>query len=209
MRLVPRSRTLRLLVVALPALLLAGLGLLHPVVLTPDTAQRWRDLHLALLPAFPLLAGSVWLLLRGETGPAAWSARGLSVAYAVLYGALDAIAGIGAAHQVLRATARGQARPPVEHLYDIADPLGALGVQALAAALLLTGGVLWLRTRSLRAVAGAVVAAGSCWLFLVHHVFPPRGVLALIGIAVGLMLLEAARSCSARRDDEVGGRLGR
>lgn len=195
----PRPRTLLPLLVALPALLLAGLGLLHPVFLTPDTAERWRLLHLVLLPAFPLLAVSVWVLLRGERGPAAGGARGLAVSYAVLYGALDAIAGVGAAHQVLRTSARGDARPPIEDLYDIADPLGQLGVLAMAASLLLTAAVLWLRGRSVPALTGGLVAVGSCWFFLQHHVFPPRGVLALVGVAAGLALMELSRSASPDR----------
>lgn len=186
----PRPRTPVL--VALPALLIAGLGLLHPVFLTPDTAERWRLLHLALLPAFPLLAGSVWFVLRGERGLAAWGARALAGAYAVLYGALDAIAGVGASHQVARTADRGDGRPPIEDLFDIADPLGALGVYALAAAALLTGVVLSRRHRSL-AVAGSLIVAVACYPFLRHHVFPPRGVLAVAAIGVGLALLEAAR----------------
>lgn len=189
----PRPRTLLLpLLVALPAALVAALGLLHPVFLTPDTAERWRLLHLALLPAFPLLAGSVWFVLRGERGPAAWGARLMAGAYAVLYGALDAIAGVGAAHQVVRTADRGDARPPIEDLYDIADPLGALGVYALAASAILTGLVLSRRNRPL-AIAGAVVVAGASYPLLRHHVFPPRGVLAVAAIGVGLALLEAAR----------------
>lgn len=186
----PRPRTPVL--VALPAALIAGLGLLHPVFLTPDTAERWRLLHLALLPAFPLLGASVWFVLRGERGPAAWGARLLAGAYAVLYGSLDAIAGVGASHQVLRTADRGDARPPIEDLFDIADPLGALGVYALAASALLTGLVLSRRHRPL-AITGAVVVAGACYPFLRHHVFPPRGVLAVAAIGVGLALLEAAR----------------
>lgn len=190
----PRSRTAALpLLVALPALLIGALGLLHPVFLTPDTAERWRLAHLLLLPAFPLLAGSVWFLLRGERGPGAWAARVLAFAYAVLYGALDAIAGVGAPHQVLRADERGDPGPNLGNVYEIGDRLGHLGVYALTAALLLTGGVLWLRGRSPYAVAGALVGAASCYPFLRHHVFPPKGVLAMVGIAVGLALLERAR----------------
>lgn len=190
----PGPRNLLPLLVALPALLLAGLGLLHPVFLTDDTAERWRLLHLLLLPAFPLLAASVWVLLRGERGPAALGARGLAASYAVLYGALDAIAGVGAAHQVLRASARGDARPPVEDLYDVADALGRLGVAALAASILLAGLLLWLRSRSALALVGGLLAGASCWFFLLHHVFPPRGVLALLGVAAGLALLELSRA---------------
>jgi len=191
---VPRSRTALLpLLVALPALVIAGLGLLHPVFLTPETAERWRLAHLLLLPVFPLVGASVWFLLRGEGGPAAWAARVFAFAYAVLYGALDSIAGIGAPHQVLRADERGEPGPNLGDVFEIGDRLGELGVYALAAALLLTGGVLWLRSHSPYAVVGAVVGALSCYPFLRNHVFPPRGVLAMVGIAVGLALLELAR----------------
>lgn len=181
------------LLVALPALVVALLGLLHPVFLTPETAERWRLAHLALLPAFPLVAVSVWAVLRGESGPVAWAARLLAGAYAVLYGALDAIAGIGAPHQVLRSAERGDPGPPLGDLYEIGDRLGALGVYALAAAGLLTGLALYRRTRSPLALLGAVAIAGSCYPFLRHHVFPPWGVLALLGVAAGLALLELSR----------------
>jgi hypothetical protein len=196
---VPRPRTLLLpLLVALPALLIAGLGLAHPIFLEPDTAQRWRLVHLLLLPAFPLLAGSVWFLVRRERGPAAWGARLLAVAYAVLYTALDSIAGIGASQQVLRTSERGDPRPPIEDLYEIGDVLGQLGVYALAAALALTGLVVFLRTRSPLALLGAAVAVAACWPFLRHHVFPPRGVLAVLALGLGLALLEAARGRPVR-----------
>ena len=59
-----RSRLALPLLVALPALVIAAAGVFHPVFLTPDTAERWRLAHLVLLPAFPLLAGSVLVLLR-------------------------------------------------------------------------------------------------------------------------------------------------
>ena len=192
----PRSRAVALaLLVAAPAFVVAGLGLLHPIFLEPDTAERWRLAHLLLVPVFPLVGASVWFVLRGERGPAAWGARVLAFAYAVLYLSLDAIAGIGAPHQVLGAARRGEPRPPIEDLYEIGDRLGALGVYALAAAGLLAGVVLFLRSRSRSPLApvGAVVLAGACYPFLRHHVFPPRGVLAMVGIGIGLALLELAR----------------
>ncbi|MCW2613802.1 MAG: hypothetical protein JWN08_796 [Frankiales bacterium] len=178
---------------ALPALVIGAVGLAHPIFLEPDSAERWRLAHLLLLPAFPLLAVSVFVLLRGERGPAAWGARVLSLAYAVLYGALDSIAGIGAPQQVIRAQERGEGRPPIGDLYEIGDQLGELGVYAFAAAGALTALVLYLRSRSpLAPVGGAVVVAAS-YPFLRHHVFPPRGVLAMVAIAVGLGLLELSR----------------
>lgn len=190
----PRSRTVLLaLLVAAPALVVAGLGLLHPVFLEPDTAERWRLAHLLLVPAFPLVGASVWFVLRGERGPAAWGARLLAAAYGVLYLSLDAIAGIGAPQQVLGAARRGEPRPPIGDLYEIGDRLGALGVYALGAAGLLAGLVLFLRSRSPLAPLGALVVAGACYPFLRHHVFPPRGVLAMVAIGVGLALLELSR----------------
>ena len=53
--------------------------------------------------------------------------------------------------------------------------------------------LLFLRTRSPLAVVGGLVVAAACYPFKLHHVFPPRGVLALVGIAVGLLLLELSR----------------
>ena len=188
-----RSRAAVALLVALPALIIAAAGLAHPVFLTPDTAERWQLAHLILLPAFPLLAVSIVALLRGERGPAAWGARVLAFAYAVLYGALDAIAGIGAPHQVLGAADRGDPAPPIGDLYEIGDRLGALGVYAFAAAGALTALVLFLSSRSPLALVGGVVVVAASYPFLQHHVFPPRGVLALVAIAVGLALLEVSR----------------
>ena len=184
---------LRVLLVCAPAFLIAWLGLAHPVFLTPETAERWRAAHLALLPAFPLVAVSVWAVLRGERGAAAWVARVLAGAYAVLYLALDSIAGVGAPHQVLNAAERGDPPPPIGDLYEIGDRLGALGVYALGAAALVAAAVLFLRSRSLLAPAGGVVVALACYPFLRHHVFPPRGVLALVAVGVGLALLELGR----------------
>lgn len=189
----PRSRAALPLLVALPPLVIGAVGLAHPVFLTPDTAERWRLAHLLLLPAFPLLAASIFVLLRGERGPSAWGARVLSLAYAVLYGALDAIAGIGAPQQVIRSAERGDAGPPLGDLYEIGDRLGHLGVYAFAASAGLTGLVLFRRTRSPLAVAGAAVAVAASYPFLRYHVFPPRGVLAMLAIAVGLGLLELSR----------------
>ena len=192
----PRSRIALPLLVALPALLVAFAGLFHPIFLNPDTAERWQTAHLLLLPGFPLLAVALFALLRGERGPAAWGARLLAVAYAVLYGALDTIAGIGAPAQVIRAAERGDPAPPINDLFEIGDKLGALGVYSLAAAVALTGYVLFLRHRSPLVVGGAVLAVAACKPFLDQHVFRPYGVLAMVGIGVGLGLIEAGRQRS-------------
>lgn len=179
------TRLLRALLVASPAFVLALLGLAHPQFLTPDSAERWRLVHLGFLPAFPLLAGSLLYLLRRESGPLAWVARVGAFGYAVLYGALDSIAGIGAP-ALVQARGRGA---PINDLFGAGDPLGHLGVYALALSLLITAGLLWWRTRDPLALLGGAVGAVCCYPFYRHHVFPPRGVLAVVGIGVALALL--------------------
>jgi hypothetical protein len=175
--------------VALPGVLLGLAGLAHPLFLTPETAERWRLVHLLLLPVFPLLGASVWLLLLGERGALAWTARGLAFVYAVGYSALDAIAGVGASNQVQRSAARGDARPPIEDLFEIGDPVGQAGVVALALAVVLTAIILLQRGAGPLAPAGAALAVGGSYLLYRHHVFPPRGVLGVLVIAAGLGLM--------------------
>ncbi len=194
----PTSRRLLPALAAAPPLAVGLVGLLHPVFLTPATAERWRLVHLLLLPLLPLVGASVWLLLLGVRGAVAWTARTLALVYAVLYTSLDSIAGIGAGHQVVRTAQRGEPRPPVEDLYDIGDPLGQGGVVALAAALALTSGVLWRRSGSRRVLAGGLLAVACCYPFLRHHVFPPRGALALLGVAAGVVLLAAGGAARRR-----------
>ncbi len=192
--------------VALPALVIAALGLAHPTFLTPETAERWRLAHLLLLPVFPLVAVSLWVVLRGERGPLAWVSRVLAFGWAVLYGALDAIAGLGAPQQVIRTAERGDPRPPIEDLFEMGDRLGELGVLCLAAAAASACVVLARRGRSPYAVAGGVLVVLSCYPLLRYHVFPPRGVLAMVGIGLGLALLELGRRAQDDRVTDAGGR---
>lgn len=182
------GRLPRALLIASPAYALALLGFAHPLFLTPQTADRWRAVHVLFLPLFPLLAIAVCALLRRCTGAVAWVARLAAFGYAVLYGALDAIAGIGAPATVQR---RGRAAP-IGDLFDAGDQLGHLGVLGLALALALTAGLLWWRTRSPWALGGGLVALAGCPWFYLHHVFAPRGVLALVAIGTGLALMALA-----------------
>jgi hypothetical protein len=100
-------RWVRVLVVAGPAVVLAGLGLLHPQELTATSAPWWTTLHIVLLPIFPLLAVSLWLLLRGVPGPVAWAARIAAYGYATFYSVTDVIVGIAAGELTQFNAARG------------------------------------------------------------------------------------------------------
>ena len=174
-----RHRTLLLLAVAGPPLLLAGLGLAHPAHLTGGTADAWKDLHVVLLPVFPLLALAPWLLTRGEHRAVRWAAIGLGYAYAVLYTALDVLAGIGAG-ALQQAGAVDQKRFLFAEGNDLAD----FGVWAYLLSASLAAAVALRRSR-LAALPGAVLVVAGAVSFLDSHVYWPRGGLTMVVLAVG------------------------
>jgi hypothetical protein len=178
------------LVTAAP-LLLAAAGLAHPHHLDASTAATWAGLHIALLPAFPLLTTGLVLPLRGKSRRdlsgaltvVAWVAAFL---YAAYYTGLDAVAGI-AAGTAVRHGATG-AVPP---LFATGDALGRAGAYALAVSALATCAVLLLH-HGARTLPGAVVLLAACWSFTDSHIFWPRGVLTMLAFAVAFALLTAA-----------------
>lgn len=174
--------------VALPGLVLAVLGWFHPPVLTPDTAQAWWTLHVVLLPIFPLLAGSLWLLLRGRRGVVPALARVAGYGYAVGYTALDALAGIAAG---LVVQTEGRASQAMLRLFDVGNVLGLVGAGCFLGAVLLTCTVLLPGGGPVALVGGAVLVLSSL-SFLDSHIYPPRGVATMLGIAVGCALLALA-----------------
>lgn len=180
-------RRLPVLLAALPALLVAAVGLTHPEVLTPETADAWFVGHLVLLPLFPAVAVSLWWVLSGERSPAAWGARILAYGWVVLYGALDAIAGVGLSYQVKQATANGTPQPNLGDTFRIADTIGRPGALLFAAAGLFAA-LAVLRHGALAVLGGVVVAVGSVVVYE-RHVFPPAGVLGMVAIGIGLGML--------------------
>lgn len=184
--------------VALPGLLLAGFGLLHPVFLAPSTAMVWWQLHVPLILLFPLLAVVLWVLLRGENGVTAWLARVAAYAYACFYTALDVLSGIGAG--LVTDVQQGGSQAVLE-LFALGDRLGHVGVWCLVAASALAGLVL-IRRDGMRAVPGTLVLVAAGYPFFVGHIFAPVGVMAMLGFALGCGLLAAAsRPASAPRAD--------
>lgn len=187
-------RTLRTVVLATaPPLFLAVAGLAHPRHLTASTAAQWTALHVALLPAFPLLALGLLVPLWGRPAGdldgaltvVAWAG---CLGYAAYYSGLDAVAGVSAG------TVAGHgAQEAVGWLFSTGDELGRAGVYALTVAALATGAVL-LRRHGVRVLPGAVVVLGACWSFLDSHIFWPRGVFTMLAFAVGFGLLSAAAS---------------
>ncbi|MFJ7217463.1 hypothetical protein [Amycolatopsis sp. NPDC098790] len=182
------SRWLRGLLFALPGLLLAGFGAVHPAVLDAATASWWAELHVLLLPVFPLPAVAQWLLLTSAPPWLRWPGRLAAFGFAVFYGGLDAVAGIAAGTVV---HAQHGATPVVGAVFGVGDLLGHLGAGCFLAANALIVFAAISRARW-RAVPGAVILLGASVSFLDSHIFWPRGVVTMIGVAVGTSWLSLA-----------------
>lgn len=197
----PPTAARRALVVAgaaLPPLLLAGVGIRHPHVLTPETATWWRDLHVIGLVLFPLLAVPPWLVVRGKGRAIEVTMLVLGLVYAAFYTALDAIAGIGGGAATL-AVGPG---PWVSSLFGVADQVVLPGVYAHLAAAVLAAVVVVATTRGLAlvaAVVGGVLVVGAAYEFVTSHIYYPYGVAAMVGLAVGWALLALAATAPDRR----------
>lgn len=188
-----RSRTAAVMVaVALPPLALAAAGLSHPTSLTAGTATLWRDLHIALLPVFPLLALAPILLTRRHDRRLGVVAIVLGFAYAVCYQALDILAGIAAGALKLEG---GQG---VTTMYALADGIVVKGVWSYVAVTVLASALV-IRHAGLRAVPGALIAVVAAVSFVDSHIFFPRGVVTMLGLAVGWTWLTLASYGPARR----------
>ncbi len=176
--------------VSVPPLLLAVAGLTHPSTLTAATSQHWFWLHLILIPVFPLLAVCWWLLLRGERGAVAGVARVAAFGYACFYSALDTVNGVAVGVLVWRsppdqvAATMARLRP----VLDVGNMLAFVGSGAFLLTAVLTG-ALFVRRFAGRAVPGAAVVVLSAISFLDSHIYWPRGVVTMVGLAVGLVLL--------------------
>jgi hypothetical protein len=204
-------RWARVVVVAGPAVVLAGLGLTHPQDLTATSAPWWTTLHVLLLPLFPLLALSLWLLLRGLPGPAAWVARVAAYGYAAFYTALDVLAGIAAGELTQLNAERGLPTGAVEvdRMFAVGNDLGEIGVWGFgiacaATALAVVGRV------GRRALPGAVVLVAAAVVFVAGgvHIYWPWGVGTMLGLAVGLGLLAAVLPDPQPRDRQRAGEPG-
>lgn len=194
-----RSAGRLMIAVALPPLALAAAGLVHPIYLTNGSATRWHDLHLLLLPVFPLLALGPWLLGRRHGRVLGWAVGVLGYVYATFYSALDVLAGIGAGALQERRLGGTFA------LFTQADALARIGTWAYLVATALTAAAgchaSW---RSARAAAStltgtALVIAGA-WTFRTGHIFWPRGVLAMLALSAGWAALAAVAPQTTQPD---------
>ncbi|MGW5714986.1 hypothetical protein ACWEVP_02365 [Amycolatopsis sp. NPDC003865] len=178
------SRWFQAVLFAAPGLLLAGFGAVHPAVLDAATAPRWTELHIVLLLVFPLPAAAQWFLLAPAPRWIRWPGRLAAFGFAAFYGGLDAVAGIAAG--TVTGSQHG-ATPVVGSLFEVGDLLGHLGAGLFLASNVLI--VVGMARAGLRVVPGAVVLLAASVSFLDSHIFWPRGVLTMIGVAIGMSLL--------------------
>jgi hypothetical protein len=157
----------------------------HPALLDGATASWWVTLHVILLPVFPLLAAAQWTLLTSAPPLIRWSGRLAAFGFATFYGGLDAVSGIGAGTVV---HAQHGFTPVAGEVFLIGDRLGYLGSGCfLAASVLLV--VAATPNAGWWVLPGAVPLLAASVSFLDSHLFWPRGVFTMIGIAVGMYLL--------------------
>ena len=172
----------RPLVLALPGLVLAAAGLLHPSGLGYDTAPVWFGLHVPGILVFPLVGWALADLVRSRPDALAWAVRLTAYLYATFYTALDVISGVGAGY-VTRALGPGVPRPEaVSQMFRIGTPLGEVGSWALLACVVILV-VDQLRRQGAAALLGVMLLPGA-WLVHTDHIFPPFGVLGMVLLAV-------------------------
>ncbi|MEV7396331.1 hypothetical protein [Aeromicrobium sp. NPDC092404] len=160
-------------------LLIAALGLAHPARLTFDDAQRWRDLHVVLLPLFPLLGLAPWFVARSVDRTYGVLALVLGYVFACFYTALDVLAGIGAGGLKL-----AQDRGGFGVVFGLASDLGHVGSIALISASALACGCA-LRVAGWAAGPGTALVLAGDFGFMQEHVYWPGGGLSMLAIAAG------------------------
>ena len=193
-----RRRWLVVGAVALPPVVLAGVGLSHPTHLTAESAAWWTTMHLVLLPLFPLLGVVIWVLLRHDRTAVGWGGRVAAVVYAAFYGGLDAVSGI-AAGTVVQSGADPKSEL-VTSLFAAGRPLGIIGAYAFFVAVVLVlasvvrSGTWRGGTRSWVFLVAAGTALVSAYLFTAGHIYWPKGVVAMLGLAASLAVIELLRT---------------
>lgn len=191
-----RAPWLPIAVVTVPPVALAGIGLSHPTLLTADSAPWWTTMHFILMPLFPLLGVAIWVLSRDDKTAIGWGGRVAALIFVPFYTALDAISGI-AAGTVTRAGADPTSQI-VTSLFAAGRPLGYIGSYAFFVAVILVLASAWRSgTRGWLFFVAAGVALISAYLFTTSHIYFPKGVIAMIGIAASFAALEAIRPTAA------------
>ncbi|MEP6843871.1 MAG: hypothetical protein ABJA11_10130, partial [Pseudolysinimonas sp.] len=154
--------------------------------------EWWRNLHIVLLPVFPLIGAAPWLVARHTARPWRWIAALGGFLFAVYYTGLDVLAGVAAGSVQL--AGHPEAKSSLYAIADIFGPIGGIGLAVAWAAATL--GVM--RVAGVRAIVGLLGVIGALCV-LKSHVYFPVGTLGLALLILGgaaLTLLPRRRVAS-------------
>lgn len=185
------TRVLLVLAVAVPLVIALVIGLTHPVSLNTSSAPWWRNLHIILLPVFPLIGAGPWLVSRRSARPWRWLAGVGGFLFAVYYTGLDVLAGIAAG--TVQLAGHPETKSSLYAIANVFGPIGAIGL-AVAWAAATVGAM---RTSVMRAVPGALAVVGAL-LVLKSHVYFPVGTLGLALLLAGGVVLAVLSSAQRR-----------
>jgi hypothetical protein len=186
------KRSLAIAAVAAPPLILLGVGLTHPAHLSVSSAPWWTTMHLLLVPLFPLLAVSVWVLLRRDHSVLAWVGRVGAVSFGVFYGTLDALSGV--ATGIVTQAEASTTGAAVAGLFATGKVFAYIGGYSLLAAVGALVVDRWLvGERTWYFWVGAVLALGGAGLIARFHIYFPWGTAVLLALTIGFALLELSR----------------
>ena len=178
----PRPTRWTVAATLVPPAVIALIGTTHPPHLTQDAALYWRNLHVVLLPLFPLLALGPWLVTRSIDRTYGRVTLVLGFVFACFYTALDVLAGIGAGGL------KHEHQDGLGVLFSLASNLGQVGSIAYIGATALAAGCV-LRLSGWRGAPGAALALVGAYGFMEEHVYWPGGVLSMAAITAGWALL--------------------
>ena len=172
-----------------------------------DEVTRWLVVHLGMLVFIPLMAGAVYLLVRGIESTAARVCRIALVLFVVFYGAWEALVGIGTGILVddingLAASDRAVAAPLVNEYNDnilirAFGVLGSIGSVAFITAAIAAG--VALHRQAGAPIAVTVLLALSGFLITAHPPpFGPVGLALFIAAVLLFVRSQAARPAPTR-----------
>ena len=174
------------LLVAVPALLAAAIGLSHPPTLNAATAEHWRNMHIALIPLFPLVGLAPWLIARRAGTRFGRAGAVFGYGFAAFYTSLDLLAGV--AGGALVASGHPDATGQV---FAIARVLGAIGVVSLVLGTLVAGTAAFLAAGP-RSLPGALLATVGAALVQPGHIYLGLGTVAMLLFAGGYTVMALA-----------------
>jgi hypothetical protein len=173
-----------------------------------DELTRWLVVHVGMVVFIPLMAGAVYLLVRGMESTAARVCRIALVFFVVFYGAFEVLVGVGTGILVdeingLAASDKAAAAPLVEQFNDnilIRGPVGvftSIGSVAFITAAIAAG--VALRREAAAPLSVAVLLGLSGFLITAHPPpYGPAGLVLFVGAVLLFVRSEAALRAPAR-----------